>query len=204
MELRQKKPFVVRVHPLAGHCVPDTSVRAFHFTSSCWSFSASCSAGDPGLIPGSGRSPGGGHGTPLQCSCLENPMDRGAWRALQEPAWCPHLWIREMRYIPWDDPWPTEHRIQGGVLPSSAAFHSSEVLWGRAFAAHHGDPLENAPHRHPMLVLFPSLSHSPHPRFSSLGCGHTNAATSPHAGFCSLRQPVQSRGEIKGEVGLLL
>ena len=34
-----------------------------------------------GLIPGSGRSPGGGHGNPLQCSCLENPIDRGAWRA---------------------------------------------------------------------------------------------------------------------------
>ena len=37
--------------------------------------------GDVGLIPGSGRSPGGGHGTPLECSCEENPMDRGAWRA---------------------------------------------------------------------------------------------------------------------------
>ena len=35
---------------------------------------------DTGLIPGLGRSPGGGHGNPLQCSCLENPMDRGAWR----------------------------------------------------------------------------------------------------------------------------
>ena len=34
---------------------------------------------DTGLIPGSGRSPGGGHGIPLQYSCLENPMDRGAW-----------------------------------------------------------------------------------------------------------------------------
>ena len=33
------------------------------------------------FIPGSGRSPGGGHGNPLQYSCLENPMDRGAWRA---------------------------------------------------------------------------------------------------------------------------
>ena len=40
-----------------------------------------CNAGDPGLIPGSGRSPGGGHGNPLQYSCLENPMDRGAWWA---------------------------------------------------------------------------------------------------------------------------
>ena len=36
---------------------------------------------DVGLIPGSGRFPGGGHGTPLQYPCLENPMDRGAWRA---------------------------------------------------------------------------------------------------------------------------
>ena len=34
-----------------------------------------------GLIPGSGRSPGRGHGSPLQNSCLENPMDRGAWQA---------------------------------------------------------------------------------------------------------------------------
>ena len=32
-------------------------------------------------IPGSGRCPGGGHGNPLQYSCLENPMDRGAWQA---------------------------------------------------------------------------------------------------------------------------
>ena len=36
---------------------------------------------DVGLIPGSGRCPGGGNGNPLQYSCLENPMDRGAWRA---------------------------------------------------------------------------------------------------------------------------
>jgi len=36
---------------------------------------------DTGSIPESGRSPGGGHGNPLQHSCLENPMDRGAWWA---------------------------------------------------------------------------------------------------------------------------
>ena len=40
-----------------------------------------CNAGNLGLIPGLGRSPGGGHGNPLQYSCLENPMDREAWRA---------------------------------------------------------------------------------------------------------------------------
>ena len=38
-------------------------------------------AGDPGSIPALGRSPGEGNGNPLQYSCLENPMDRGAWRA---------------------------------------------------------------------------------------------------------------------------
>ena len=38
-------------------------------------------AGDPGSIPGSGRSPGEGNGNPLQYSCLENSMDRGAWQA---------------------------------------------------------------------------------------------------------------------------
>ena len=42
-----------------------------------------CQARDVGSIPGSGRSPGGGHGNPLQYSCLENPMDGGAWQALQ-------------------------------------------------------------------------------------------------------------------------
>ena len=42
---------------------------------------SACSAADPGLIPGSGRSPGEGNGNPLQYSCLENPMDGGAWRA---------------------------------------------------------------------------------------------------------------------------
>ena len=37
---------------------------------------------DTGLIPGMGRSPGGGHGNPLQYSCLENPMDIGAWHTV--------------------------------------------------------------------------------------------------------------------------
>ena len=39
-------------------------------------------AGDAGWIPGSGRSPGEGNGNPLQYSCLGNPMNRGAWRAV--------------------------------------------------------------------------------------------------------------------------
>ena len=42
---------------------------------------AVCNAEDPGLIPGSEKSPGEGNGYPLQYSCLENSMDRGAWQA---------------------------------------------------------------------------------------------------------------------------
>ena len=42
---------------------------------------SACSAGDQSSVPGSGRPPGEGHGNPLQHSCLENPMDRGAWPA---------------------------------------------------------------------------------------------------------------------------
>ena len=43
---------------------------------------SACNAGDPGLIPGSVRSPGRGHGNPLQYSYPKNPMDRRAWWAI--------------------------------------------------------------------------------------------------------------------------
>ena len=42
---------------------------------------SACNAGDPGSLPGWGGSPGDGNGNPVQYSCLENPMDRRAWRA---------------------------------------------------------------------------------------------------------------------------
>ena len=42
---------------------------------------STCNVGDPSSIPGLGRSPGEGNGNPVQCSCLESPMDRGAWQA---------------------------------------------------------------------------------------------------------------------------
>ena len=54
------------------------------FIGLLWWFSgkeSAANAEDSSLIPGSGRSPGGGNGNQLQCSCLENPMDRGAWWA---------------------------------------------------------------------------------------------------------------------------
>ena len=40
---------------------------------------SACNVGDQSSIPGLGRSPGEGNGNPLQCSCMENPMDGGAW-----------------------------------------------------------------------------------------------------------------------------
>ena len=52
-------------------------------------------AGDLGSTPGSGRSPGGGHGNPLQNSCLENPMDRGAWRATVHGVTKSQTWLSD-------------------------------------------------------------------------------------------------------------
>ena len=56
-------------------------LRKFVFPSGSVSKESACYSRDPGSIPGSGRSPGEGNGNPLQYSCLENPMDRGAWWA---------------------------------------------------------------------------------------------------------------------------
>ena len=52
------------------------------FPGSLGSKESACNAGDTGLIPGSGRSPGEGNGFLLQHSCLENSMDRWAWQAM--------------------------------------------------------------------------------------------------------------------------
>ena len=56
---------------------------------------SACNAGDPGLIPGLGRSPGEGNGNPLQYSCLENSMDGGAWQDLVHGVFQPRVleWV---------------------------------------------------------------------------------------------------------------
>ena len=51
---------------------------------------------DTGPIPGSGRSTGGDHGNPLQCSCLENPMDRGAWQATVYRVTKSWTWLKQL------------------------------------------------------------------------------------------------------------
>ena len=63
-------------------CEKEWSIRIYNW-SLIWGelWKSACNGGHPGLIPGLGRSPGEGNGNALQYSCLENPMDRGAWRA---------------------------------------------------------------------------------------------------------------------------
>ena len=58
------------------------SITEKGFSGGSVSEESACNAGDLGSIPGLGRSLGRGHGNPLQYSSLENPMDRGAWRAI--------------------------------------------------------------------------------------------------------------------------
>ena len=60
----------------------ETNTLISKFPSDSNSKESACSAGDPTLIPGLGRSPGEGNGNPLQYSCLENSMNRGAWWAI--------------------------------------------------------------------------------------------------------------------------
>ena len=55
--------------------------KSFGFPGSSVNKESACNVGDPGSIPGSGRSSGDGNGNRLQYSCLENPMDRGVWQA---------------------------------------------------------------------------------------------------------------------------
>ena len=62
-----------------SHLLSCTIPDGFGFLGSSVIKNPPANTGDVGLIPGSGRSPGEGHGNPIQYSCLENPMDRGAW-----------------------------------------------------------------------------------------------------------------------------
>ena len=75
---------------------------------------STCNAEDLGLIPGSGRSPGGGHGNPLQYSCLENPRDRGAW------------WTT-VHGVAQSQTWLSERQTQWQPLNDGGQGHAAEV-----------------------------------------------------------------------------
>ena len=79
------KPLSLLLPPSIGSTVLEPVIRALrdqkHLPRGSEGKASACNAGDPGLIPGSGRFPGEGNGNPLQYSCLENPMAGGAWYA---------------------------------------------------------------------------------------------------------------------------
>ena len=106
--------------------------------------------GDLGLIPGSGRSPGGGHDNPLRYSCLENPMDRGAWRATIHRVAKSRTWLKLFSMHV-----PILH-----VISETLAIHGwSGVLMFYLHLARR--------QWHPTPVLLPGKSHG---RRSLLGC----------------------------------
>ena len=74
-------PVVLKSHSKMSLITPASLLKGFPGGSEVKA--SACNAGDLGSIPGLGRSPGEGNGNPLKYSCLENPMDGGAWWATQ-------------------------------------------------------------------------------------------------------------------------
>ena len=94
---------------------------------------------DMSLIPGSGRSPGEGNGNPLQCSCLGNPMDRGAWQAMIQRAAESQTWLkwpsrhphcRRPGFDPWIGKIPCKREWQPTPVFLPGEFHGQKSLAG--------------------------------------------------------------------------
>ena len=88
--------------------------------------------GDPGSIPGLGRSPGEGNGNPLQYSCLENPMDRGAWWATV------HGVAKSLTQLSTHTrTWFLKRVFQGTFCSWKSSYYSWEMLFWGSSEAHH-------------------------------------------------------------------
>ena len=79
---------------------------------------------DMGLIPGLGRSPGGGHGNPLQYSCLENPKDRGAWWTIV------YRVEKSQRWLKWHST-PRNTNLVSFNCTTSWCFLGSDLFWSK-------------------------------------------------------------------------
>ena len=80
---------------------------------------SACNVGHPSSIPGSGTSPGKGNGSPLQYSCLENPMDGGAWRATVHGVTKSWTWLSDFTFSFWSHCstcWQSEPSTGGYLL----------------------------------------------------------------------------------------
>ena len=94
------------------------------FSGGSYSKESACNAGDPVLIPGSGRSPAEGNGNSLQCSHLENSMDRGAWQVIV------HGVTKKPRHdLATKQPTTTKGIITLVVLSFVSASEKSDRLW---------------------------------------------------------------------------
>ena len=113
----------------------------------CWlsAIESACNAGDPGLIPGSGRSLGGGHGDLLQYSCLENSRDR-AWWALVHKITKSQTWLKQLstaqhrqiywKYVAQSRKWLLHFYLVSILLSNITLreqFKNICVLWGWSF-----------------------------------------------------------------------
>ena len=110
---------------------------------------SACNAGDPGLNPGLGRSPGEGHDYPHQYSCLENSMERGAWQAQQRAGMIERLTLP----CPWCSAAPsalwTEVQHRGWVIPRPLGFCSDGLIAIPLQVYHHPYFGHWGHHRHP-------------------------------------------------------
>ena len=78
----EMKPSLLLLSVVDSICLSVFSLDAHKTSGGSDSRESACNEGDLGLIPGLGRSPRGGHSNPLHYSCLDNPMDRGAWQTV--------------------------------------------------------------------------------------------------------------------------
>ena len=114
---------------------------------------SACNAGDPGSIPGLGRSPGEGNGNPLQYSCLENPVEREAWWATVHGVAKSWTWLSDFTFTfctltmcPWANNLSETHFVHWpkmGIQPSSAC----------KMTTHSGCFINTIPHTQPLLPL---------------------------------------------------
>ena len=111
------------------HCFP-----IYGFPGGSEGKASACKVGDLGSIPGLGRSPGEGNGNPLQYSCLENPLDRGAWRATVQRVPKRHTHFHHSTELPSLVCRPDPITIkQTGTFPPCLISASSQhwVLWAQ-------------------------------------------------------------------------
>ena len=95
------------------------------------------------LIAGLGRSPGGGNGNPLQCSCLENPMDRGAWWAIVHRVAKSQTQLKQLSTH--TQAWASQVALVVQSPPANARDVRNTGLtpgWGRSPGGVHGNPLQ--------------------------------------------------------------